>query len=258
MADVNHEGIPGTHAGPSHTFPEYRWGPSTTVRTVDARAAGRAVRLVIALSIGAAVLAGVGSSVVDRASDEVSKAIDSSKTPASPDPLVPGVPATPPTPASEPGSAPARPVKPAVGLNRGSLLLRENFRTAMRRLRTGGYGRLTNLRVAPDRIDATMLTKGGRLRQIQVQPGGSIREFGISSSGSAFRNVQTLSIADINTAAPSRLTKSAAGRLKQPASKINYLVYSLSFGPDARWYAFFKGGQTFSADARGKINRRIG
>ena len=35
-------------------------------------------------------------------------------------------------------------------------------------------GRLTNLRVAPDRIDATTVTKDGRLRLLQVVPGGAL------------------------------------------------------------------------------------
>ncbi|WP_372788550.1 hypothetical protein [Paraconexibacter sp.] len=254
-ADVNHDGIPGTHAPPGRTFPEFRTGTTTTVRTVSAGSAGRLVRVVILLSIGIAVLAGAAGSLVDRASDEISKAIDdASPSPVTPSPAVPATPGSPATPAT-PAAPAAAPSEPPVGLGRGSLLLRSNFATAMKRLRTGGYGRLTNLRVAPDRIDATMLTQGGRLRQVQVQPGGKVRVFG--TSGPGFAGKDTMSIAGINTAAPARLTKSGAGRLKQPASKINYLVYTQTFGTDLRWYAFFKGGQTFGADSRGRITRRI-
>ena len=55
----------------------------------------------------------------------------------------------------------------------------------MNRLRTGGYGRLGNLRVAPERIDATLVTKDGRLRQVQIVPGGAVRVIGTTGAGFA-------------------------------------------------------------------------
>ena len=113
---------------------------------------------------------------------------------------------------------------PARGLSVTSLLRPAAFGKAMNRLRTGGYGRLTNLRVAPDRIDASMLTKDGRLRQVQVVPGGAVRVLGTSPTG--FAGARTMALKGINRSAPSRLTRSAAGRLKQPASRVDYLVLS--------------------------------
>ena len=58
-----------------------------------------------------------------------------------------------------------------VGLGRGSLLLPTAFERAITRLRGGGYKGLMNLRVAPERIDATLITRGGSLRR-QITPDG--------------------------------------------------------------------------------------
>ncbi len=124
----------------------------------------------------------------------------------------------------------------------------------MTRLRTGGYGRLTNLRVAPDRIDASMLTKDGRLRQVQIVPGGAARVLATSPTG--FTGARTMTMKGIDAGAPQRLTRSAAGRLEQPAGGIDYLVLT-EVGAARQWNAYFKGGQIFSADARGRITRRI-
>ncbi len=90
---------------------------------------------------------------------------------------------------------------PARGLSVTSLLRPAAFGKAMTRLRTGGYGRLMNLRVAPDRIDATMLTKDGRVRQVQIVPGGAVRVIGTSPAG--FAGARTMALKGIVTARPS-------------------------------------------------------
>ena len=61
---------------------------------------------------------------------------------------------------------------------------------------------------------------------------------------------------EIDAHAPLRLTTSAAGRLSVPPSRVNYLVYT-RFAGVAQWSVYFKDGQIFSADARGRITRRI-
>jgi len=262
VADVAHEGVPGTHAPPPTAFPD-----RPTFSSAPRRSGGglgglsmlfRLFRGLIPLAIIVALIAGAGGALIDTATDKATDAIESAtedlsittETPA--EPVTPGAEAEAQAPAAPKPSAPAQ---PPAGLKSGSLLRQQQFGAAMRKLRTGGYGRLTNLRVAPERIDATLVTKGGRLRNIQFQPGGTVRDFG--TTGPGFGRTSTMSIADINSAAPSRLAASAAGRLKVPATRVNYLVYSLAFGPDARWYVYFKSGEIFAADARGRISRRI-
>ena len=76
---------------------------------------------------------------------------------------------------------PAPPGEAPVGLGRGSLLLPAAFERAVTRLRGGGYKGLTNLRVAPERIDASLITRGGSLRHVQIAPDGALRTFGAST-----------------------------------------------------------------------------
>ena len=162
------------------------------------------------------------------------------------DPLGPRAADAGPRPSRRPRHRSAPPANPR-GVGRGSLLRPFAFGAAIKRLRNGGYGRLTNLRVAPERIDAILLTKGGALRNVQIVPGGAVRQFGTATGG--FRGVPTMSLAGINSGAPQRLTRSAAERLGVPASRVNYLVYT-QFGGVAQWNVYFTGGQIFSADAQ--------
>ena len=148
----------------------------------------------------------------------------------------------------------AQPALPARGLSVDSLLRPAAFGRALARLRSGGYGRLTNLRVAPDRIDATMVTRGGRLRLLQIVPGGAVRV--LQTTTGRFAGTRAMTLEGIDPRAPNRLTRSAAGRLGQPASRVDYLVL-MDFAGARQWNVYFKGGQIFSADAHGRITRRI-
>ena len=257
-ADVNHEGVPGTHAPAPMTFQDRRpsggglpGGPQIDLRGL--RIFGRVFRSLITLAILAALFIGGGGALVDKIADEIDKVDDIEVS-------RPEVPATPAVPgAQEESEAPAAeqprpPDEPPAGLQRGSLLLRSNFAAVLRKMRTGGYGRLTNLRVAPERIDAQFLTKGGRLRNVQFQPGGGVRDFG--TSGAGFSGARTMSIASIDASAPFRAVTSAAGRLKKPATQVNYLVYTDVFAGQP-WGVYFKAGQYFRADGRGTITRRF-
>ena len=99
-----------------------------------------------------------------------------------------------------------------------------------------------------------MLTKDGRLRQVQIVPGGAARVLGTSPSG--FAGAPTMTMKGIDRGAPNRLTRSAAERLGTPASRVDYLVLT-EFAGARQWNVYFKGGQIFSADAHGRITRRI-
>ena len=209
---------------------------------------GRLVRAAITLGIIVAVLGGLISVLVDEGVERADRFIDELAPPDVQAPSIPG--ARDDAPPSEGG----RPERIPRGLSAGSLLRPAAFGRAITRLRTGGYGRLGNLRVAPERIDATLVTKDGRLRQVQIVPGGTVRVIG--TTGAGFSGARTMTMNDIVASAPSRLTRSAAERLRVPASRVNYLVLS-DFAGTRQWNVYFKGGQIFSADARGRITRRI-
>lgn len=197
------------------------------------RAVVIAILVIAALSLGASL---VGALLVDTA-DESSQ--PASATPSSAEPASP----------TRIGDRPA-----PVGLQPRSMLLASNFAPAMRRLRGSGLGRLRSLRVAPERIDAQLVTGSGRLRFVQLPYDGQLRR--LSLSGTGFGSLPTIAFARVNASAPARIVRSAARRSKSPASRIDYIV--LSPETTAAWSVFMRGGAHFAADARGTIMRRIG
>lgn len=142
------------------------------------------------------------------------------------------------------------------GLSSKSMLRRANLEPALKRLGTSGLGRMQTLTIRPDRLDARLLTKGGSLRSVQIRYGGpEINAFG--ASGAGFSHLETVPFARIDAGAPQRLARSAAGRARLPVSRVDYIT--LNGGPGGvTWNAYMKSGRgIFSADARGRITRRI-
>jgi hypothetical protein len=188
----------------------------------------RGVRFVILLAIlwGGFNLVGTLADKVEDASREIT---------------IPGL--RPPTPADEP-----------TGLAAGSLLRPTAFQRAMADFRRRDIGRIQSLRVAPERINASLLTPKGTLVSVQVSSGGEFQRF--SESGAGFGGLETIPYRRLDPRVPQRLTRAAAERLGKPVSQINYLVPSLTQG-EITWGAYFKSGEIFIADARGRIIRRI-
>jgi hypothetical protein len=145
--------------------------------------------------------------------------------------------------------------KPAPkGLGAGSLVRRDTFGAALKQIRTNGGGRLTHLRLAPERIDAQLLTPAGRLRSVQVKPGGKLERFG-PDSGAGFDQTSTIPFARLNPAAPQRLARAGAERIGVPVRTLQYLVPS-SFGGTITWAAYFTRGRYVIGDASGRFQRK--
>ena len=140
------------------------------------------------------------------------------------------------------------------GLGAESLLRAEALRRSLTQLRGERIGRIQSLRIAPERIDATLLTRRGSLVSVQIRPGGGLRR--LAESGSGFGAVGTIPYAAIVADAPQRLVRAAAERLGRPVSRIDYVLPTYTSGV-LTWGAYFKGGAIFLADERGKITRRI-
>ena len=153
-----------------------------------------------------------------------------------------------------PDLSPAETEPPPTGLERGSLLRPAAFERAMAQIRRRGEGKLQNLRVAPDRIDASLITDRGTLVNVQVSATEGYREF--SESGPGFTASNTVPSSKLDARVPMKLTVAAAERLGKPVGTINYLVPTMSDGKVV-WGAYFKTGAIFLANARGKIIRRI-
>ena len=140
-----------------------------------------------------------------------------------------------------------------VGLQAGSLIRPGEFRRALAQLRSRQLGRTQTMRLAPERIDAAFVSSRGVLQSVQLRHDGGFQEF---SSTPNLGHLETIPWARLNPAAPARLVRQAARRLNRPVSGIDYLVPSLIDGK-VIWGAYFKGGQIFQGDARGRLFRRI-
>jgi hypothetical protein len=149
---------------------------------------------------------------------------------------------------------PIKPQPAPKGLGAGSLVRQDSFAAAMKEIRTDGGGRLTNLRVAPERIDATLLTSAGRLRSVQVKPGGKLERFG-PDSGAGFDRSSTIAFARINPAAPQRLARAGAERIGVPVRTLQYLVPT-NFNGSIMWAAYFTRGRYALGDASGRFQRK--
>jgi hypothetical protein len=139
------------------------------------------------------------------------------------------------------------PTTDVTGITGDSLIRKDHFASAIATLRSSGLGRPLTMRVAPDRIDATLIA-GNRLHQVRIAPGGELNEL---ASGDAAPG-RTIPYKAIDTSAPERLVK--AGATKQvPARRIDYLV--LSAGPPIFLGAYYKGGRIVIGDAHGHKQR---
>jgi len=140
------------------------------------------------------------------------------------------------------------------GLSATSMLRQRNLGPALRSLRRAGLGQMRTLSIRPERLDAQLLTGGGRLRSVQRRYDGALQDFGAGSPG--FNHLETIQFSKIDPAAPARLARSAAGRLKRPVSQVDYVVLTSFLGKPG-WSVFMRNGKAFQGDARGRITRAI-
>jgi hypothetical protein len=137
-------------------------------------------------------------------------------------------------------------VAPPTGITGESLIRRANFADAVGTLAGSGLGRPLTMRVAPDRIDATLIAKDGRMHQIQITPDGELKELASSEGAPG----QTIPYKAIDPSAPERLVRAGATKTV-PAGRIDYLV--ITAGP--QWAAYYKGGRIVIGDAHGRKQR---
>ena len=192
-------------------------------------AKGCLIAIVVVLALGGAALAGILSLVnsVDSATDGVQKVIRAAPELAGPKPT---------------------------GLGKESLMRRANLAAALRKLSSAEDAKLANLRVAPERIDATLLTNEGRLRHVQIKPGGKLEQFG-SDGSPGFDNVPTIPFARLDPGAPQRLTRRGADKIGAPVTEVQYAVPIYSSN-ELTWAVYFTRGRYVIGNARGRFQRQ--
>lgn len=194
------------------------------------------VALLIVAAITVAVIVGIGTSTSTSDTSTSSSSAATAPTPR----------------AVSAAPAPARPAAPPAGLGTRSLIREGNFARALRRLR--GRGRLRILRVAPDRMDAQLVTSGGRLRNVQVTSDGSLRDLGTAGSGAG--GLPAIPLARVDAGAPQRIVRAAARQAHANPSRVDYLVL-LELPNGQAWNVYFTSGLHFTADAHGANPRRL-
>jgi len=142
--------------------------------------------------------------------------------------------------------APRESTAPPTGLQTRSWLRAENFRNALTTLKGADLGRPVLLRIAPDRIDATLI-KGDQLHIVQINGDGELNDIG-SSAGSG----RAISFDAIDPAAPAKLVRRGADR-KHPARSIDYVL--VNPGPPPNVAAYFKGNRIVIGDRHGRPQR---
>jgi hypothetical protein len=227
---------PAPRATPPAGIPRYQPSAGTRLLRVGMMTV---VPLIIFGAIGATIFS-IGNDVSDRVGD-VRHAISTSLDQIT----VPTVP---------PVETPAAPATPPVGFGKGSLLVKSNFADALRTLRGEG-SRVRSLRVAPDRINAQLVTLDGRMKSVQITWQGEVQR---SSTGPGFPTTGTFSVDSIQRAAPFRLARSAAGRERKSPSSVDYLV-ALDLGGRQAWTVLFKDRSAqYLADSAGRITSKNG
>jgi hypothetical protein len=188
------------------------------------------VALLIVAGIAAAVIVGIGSN--ENSSSSSGLSVGSSIE----------LPTAATTPQSGNAAPPAR-----------SLIDRTAVAGALRKLR--GHGRLRLLRVAPDRINAQLITPAGALRNMQVTADGGLQDLG--AAGSGLGGLPTISFSQVDPAAPARIVRTAARRAGRRPARVDYLVL-LMLSNGQSWNVYFKpDGLHFSADRHGTGLRRL-
>lgn len=258
-ANLTESGLPGpppvvprgSSSAPTSPFDLPQMSGSS-YRATDVLAVGKVVGFVFKIALPLVIFGVVGLSIFNFGSDvadDVRKFGTSFTLPTAP--TVSGE--TPGAPSPLPSSTPSA---PPVGLGKGSLLKPTNFTTAIRRLQKEG-SRARSVRVAADRIDASIVTATGRAKQVQVTSTGDVQVFGPATSGASLAG--TFVLADLVRNAPSRLARQAASRVGRQPSSVDYMV-ALDLGSDGQaWTVFIKnGGGQFIADRSGRITRKNG
>jgi hypothetical protein len=137
---------------------------------------------------------------------------------------------------------------PPDGVQGRSLVREADFATALKTLQGAGVGQPIMLRVAPDRIDATVV-KDGEVHQVQITPDGELHQLG---SGADAGTRATVGYGAIDAAAPERLARAGSTR-RHPARSIDYVLFTA--GPPTTWGAYYKRGRIVIGDRHGRPQR---
>jgi hypothetical protein len=144
---------------------------------------------------------------------------------------------------------------PPQGLGARSMLRAQHLGPALRQIRAMDLGKLGDLTVWADRVDATLVTRRTRERSVVLTYAGEVRKGDVHDVGIP---QETIPWGDVDAKIPEKLARAAAG--KAGADDINYVIArppTVFDGGKLAWIAYYKSGRIVQGDANGKPTRRI-
>jgi len=117
------------------------------------------------------------------------------------------------------------------GLDPESLLREVNVRKALAKIDAGARPLVSNIRIAPERIDATVRDNDGSRKLLSIDTGFAVKEqnFGVGEDD-AVRTSQ------IDASGPERMVKAVAERTGMSPDAVDYVTMSFSAPGDPQWY----------------------
>jgi hypothetical protein len=144
---------------------------------------------------------------------------------------------------------------PPQGLGARSMIRAQNLGPALRQIRAMDRGKLGDLTVWADRVDATLVTRRTREQSVVVTYSGEVRKGDAHDVGIP---QETIAWGDVDPKIPEKLARAAAG--KAGADDINYVIArppTVFDDGKLTWIAYYKSGRIMQGDANGKPTRRI-
>lgn len=145
------------------------------------------------------------------------------------------------------------------GLSALSMMRGANLAKALDKVAAGAHPLVSNIRVAPDRVNLTALNRDGFRRHLTIDPG-----FGIRSDDAGVGEDFAVRTAQVDAKAPERMLRLVVAKTGRPASAVDYVTTSFSPGVDAKqtWFLAMKEGparaRQWVAEADGTDIRKPG
>ena len=145
------------------------------------------------------------------------------------------------------------------GLSQLSLVRAVNLRKALAEVASSPHRLVTNVRVAPDRVNVSARDEDGMRRYLTIDPG-----FGLKEDDAGVGEDDAVHVSKIDAEAPERMLRLVVEKTGLPTSAIDYVTTSVSNNPNVKqtWYLAMKEGparvRQWIAEADGTDIRRPG
>jgi hypothetical protein len=123
------------------------------------------------------------------------------------------------------------------GLVQLSLVREPNLRRVLAKVAAGSRPLVTDIRVAPDRVNVTVRDADGSRKLLNIDPG-----FGVKESDFGVGDDPAVTTAKIDAAAPERMVRAVAERTGLGTDAIDYVTMSFSGSGEHNWFMALKKG----------------